>query len=100
MRPCLALALIAAFGAGTMPVGCTPFPDLDDTITDEARRAPYPALVPLDSLQERIGGTRIEPGTAQSVTARADRLRARAARLDGAVIDSGTRARMRAGVQQ
>ncbi len=100
MRPSLALVLTAALAAGVMPGACAPFPDLDETITAEARRAPYPDLVPLEGLQARAEATRIDPGTAQTIEARAARLRDRAARLRGSVIDSRTRARMEAGVSQ
>lgn len=99
MRPSLAFALSVALGAGAVLPGCTQFPQLDATISDTTRRAPYPDLVPLEGLRARIDGTRIAPDTAESVTTRADRLRARAARLRGPVIDAPTRVRMRKGVE-
>ncbi len=95
MRRSYALVLIAALGAA----GCTQFPQLDATLTDESRRAPYPDLVPLSGLQARIDGTRIDPGTAPAIEARIDGLKSRATALSGTVIDSDTRARMQQGVQ-
>lgn len=100
MRPSLALALIAAFGAGAPLPGCTQFPQLDATLSDEVRRAPYPDLVPLDSLQDRMEMTQVQPGTLPAIEERIARLKARAAGLRGSVIDSAARARMQAGVQQ
>jgi len=100
MRRSLSLALIAALGAvAPLLPGCTQFPQLDATLTDEARRAPYPDLVPLSGLQARISDTNTDPGTAPAIEARIAGLKTRAASLSGSVIDSGTRARMQAGVQ-
>ncbi|PVA10246.1 hypothetical protein DC366_08330 [Pelagivirga sediminicola] len=100
MRLTFAIALTAALCAGAMLPGCTQFPELDATIPDAARRAPYPDLVPLEGFRTRLDNSRIPQGSAESVEDRAARLRARADRLSGSVIDSATRARMQAGVQQ
>ena len=70
------------------------------TVTDTARYAPYPDLVPLDGLQARIAETRIAPETVGDTETRIARLKARAARLRGTVIDSGTRQRMKDGIAQ
>ncbi|HEY9038771.1 MAG TPA: hypothetical protein VIN05_07500 [Roseovarius sp.] len=99
MRRSLPLALITALAAVGLLPGCAQFPELDATLTDEARRPPYPDLVPLSGLQERISGTNTDPGTAPAIEARIAGLKTRAARLSGTVIDSDTRARMQAGVQ-
>ncbi len=99
MRRTLALAMIAALGAGSLPAGCTRFPDLDATLSDAARAAPYPDLVPLSGLQARIADTNTDPGTLPTIEARIAGLKSRAARLRGTVIDSAARARMQAGVQ-
>ncbi len=95
MRRNLALALLIALGAA----GCTQFPELDATLTDEARAAPYPDLVPLDGLQARINGTNTDPETVPTIEARITGLKSRASGLSGTVIDSATRARMEAGVR-
>jgi len=93
------LALIAALGLAAGAPGCTQFPDLDASVTDAARAGPYPDLVPLDGLQARLATSRIAPDTLPAIEARIARLRARAARLRGSVVDGATRARMQAGVQ-
>lgn len=63
--------------------GCTQFPALDDTVTAQAAEAPYPALVPLDPLlietRENTGSESVSQE--QTLKARADALRARAAAL-------------------
>ncbi|MCQ0092082.1 hypothetical protein [Roseovarius sp. M141] len=99
MRHSFALALIAALGAGSLLPGCAQFPQLDATLTDQSRRAPYPDLVPLSGLQARINDTDTNAGAAPAIEARIARLKSRAARLRGTVIDSDTRTRMQAGVR-
>ena len=77
-------------------VACAEFPQLDSTLDDAARAAPYPDLVPLGPLlaaQAPVAAT--DPGRATQDRAAA--LRARAARLRGAVIAPAERARMQAG---
>ena len=88
----LALILVAALPA------CSQFPALDAAVSDDVRDAPYPDLVPLDTLDIRTGPGRITPGTAQTMEARIARLKARAARLRGTVIDRDTRTRMKGGI--
>lgn len=95
MRRSLTLTLIAALGAG-----CTQFPQLDATVSDKMRRAPYPDLVPLEGLQKRIDATRIDPATLPTIQTRIARLKTRAERLRGTVVDSDAKARMQEGVQQ
>ncbi|MDX1785773.1 hypothetical protein [Roseovarius sp. ZX-A-9] len=88
----ITMILVAALSA------CSQFPELDAVVSDDIRDAPYPDLVPLDTLDIRTGPGRITPGTAQTVEARVARLKARAARLRRTVIDGDTRARMRDGI--
>ncbi|QBF31201.1 hypothetical protein [Thalassococcus sp. S3] len=80
--------------------GCTQFPDLDDAVPPASEVADYPDLVPIDTL---LAGNDPDPTTGQqeadALEARAAQLRARAARLQGGVVDPGTRARMQDGVQ-
>jgi len=78
--------------------GCSQFPELEASVTDETRDAPYPKLVPLETLQARIGDERITPEMGQTVQVRATRLKSRAARLRRTIIDDSTRSRMRNGV--
>ncbi|RKF16527.1 hypothetical protein D6850_02965 [Roseovarius spongiae] len=77
---------------------CTQFPQLDGTVSEEVRRAPYPDLVPLGTLDMRATTGRLTPETGARIEARIARLRARAARLRGTVIDAPARRRMKAGV--
>lgn len=78
--------------------GCTPFPDLDSALSDGARDAPYPALLPVETLTARAADPQITPGTGPGIEARVASLRARAARLRGSVIDNRTHQRLSAGV--
>lgn len=71
MRPCPSLILVAALAA------CSQFPDLDAAIDAETRAAPYPDLVPLETLDARMGGFRITPDGSDAIAARADGLEAR-----------------------
>ncbi|WP_138935237.1 hypothetical protein [Roseovarius arcticus] len=94
------LALIAALGLVGALSSCTQFPELDASVTNAARAAPYPDLVPLGGLQARLNTSNIAPDTVSTIEARIARLEARADRLRGSVIDDATRARMQAGVRQ
>ena len=69
---CLALAPLA---------GCATFPELEASVRPGVRSASYPDLVPLEVLEAQIDEDRIGAGTQETLEARADRLRARAARL-------------------
>lgn len=77
---------------------CSHFPELDGTVDSAARDAAYPDLIPVEQIYARMPDARIEPDTSLEVEARVDRLRSRAARLRGTVIDSATRHRMKVGV--
>lgn len=74
MRPSLILFLVAALSA------CSQFPELDATVSDDARDAPFPDLVPIESLTARIGQDRITPDMPGTVEARAEGLRSQAGR--------------------
>ncbi|QYX58143.1 hypothetical protein K1T73_07205 [Roseovarius sp. SCSIO 43702] len=90
LLPALALSLAA----------CTQFPEVDASISDTARAADYPALVPLDTLKARMDAPSLDPASARDLDTRAARLKARAAALQRrSVIDPATRERMRRGVQ-
>ena len=89
--PALAVLLVLA--------GCSDQPDLDSTISDSVRAAPYPDLVPLEPLLATTGSPRDTSDQPEAdLAARRNRLQQRAQQLSGAVVDSDTRARMRAGV--
>lgn len=75
--------------------GCTPFPALEARIGPEARRAPYPALLPMDALLARRGTERLAPEAADEMQARVARLRARARALAARpVLSPAERARL------
>ena len=80
------------FGLAVTSCGPWPDPQFDDTA---ARAAPFPLLVPIDTLVSQAPATAAPDGPPAS---RIAALNARAARLRGPVVDSATRARMRAGV--
>ncbi len=88
-----ALAISAALLAG-----CSDFPELDDAVSPTARKAGYPALLPIDQLIAGAKDVQITEETVSSLQSRIARLNARAARLRGPVIDAATRARMRAAI--
>lgn len=93
-RLAIAISMICAALAA-----CSTFPELDASVSDEVRDAPYPDLVPMASLEQRTTEGRITDATLPDVNARIARLKARAARLRGTVIDAPTRRRMSGGVQ-
>lgn len=104
-RPGVAAALRRGMGPGLSLValavtlaGCTPFPQLDDRLPEDAAALSYPDLVPLDPLLAGIAAPRITPQDEDALNARAARLRARAAALGAQVLPGDTRARMSAGV--
>ncbi len=66
MRLTLAFLLLAA---------CTPFPELEGTISDAARAAPHPDLTPLPALP------RADAAEATVIDVRIAALRARAAQI-------------------
>lgn len=79
---------------------CTQFPELDRTITPALENADYPALVPLEPLLAAAKAGRIDPvQTEATLNARIARLRARAARLRGAVLTGRERQRLAQGLQ-
>ena len=82
----------------TLLAGCSDFPELDAAITPTARNAEYPSLMPIDQLVADAQDVQITEQTVTTLKGRAGSLRARAARLRGPIIDSATRARMRAAI--
>lgn len=77
---------------------CGDIPQITSAQVDAARAAPYPDLVPLDTLLQNAQ-TRVPQITSASITSMNSRiasLRARAAGLRRPVIDPATRAEMRA----
>lgn len=94
------LVFSTAFVLAGAVSGCAQFPQLDARVSDTVRAQPFPDLVPLDGLHARLASGQITPDTGPAVEARVAHLKARAARLRGAVIDAPTRARIEAGVPE
>lgn len=76
---------------------CAQFPELDSTQTPGVAEAPYPRLVPIETLLAS-DTPRATPDMRAGLLGRAEALRARAARLNGPVVDADTRTRMQGGV--
>ncbi len=94
MRLCpapLMAALIASLIAG-----CTPFPKLEESAG--ARAAPYPDLVPVKDIVAQVPPEPTDPESTTDLADRSARLKARAARLKGSVVDADTQERLESGV--
>ena len=90
-----AVLRISAFAA--VLAGCTTFPQLDAVVSDEARRADYPRLVPAAGLLAKRSEGRLTETSGEALLARAARLQARARILRNvATIDEETRLRIAA----
>ncbi|WP_425038451.1 hypothetical protein [Primorskyibacter sp. S187A] len=90
------LSLCAALGLAA----CAQFPQLDAVEEGGVDTAPYPQLLPLEQLTEGPALT-ATPQVRSGILARAESLRARAARLSNRpVIDTTTRRRMARGVRR
>jgi hypothetical protein len=96
MRPST-LVLLSSFAA---LAACSQFPELDETPGLDLRNTPYPDLMPVETLRAQAPQANITPESQAALEDRITRLRARAARLKGTVVDGGTRARMSQGVAQ
>lgn len=83
---------------GLLATACTQFPAIEDRVSEDARDAPYMDLVPVETLRAGVPEDQVTDTDASAVEGRIARLRARAARLSGAVLDTGARARMSQGV--
>ncbi len=80
---------------------CTEFPELDRAMSPEARRAGYPALVPVEPiLFAAFRGQPDTPAETAWLVRRAAGLRARADALRGPVIDTASRARLAAALRR
>ena len=79
----------------TVLAGCTDFPQLDAAVSDKARAAAYPELVPTEGLLAKRGNNRVDENTGPDLLARAERLKARAKLLRGIeVVNDDTRRRL------
>jgi hypothetical protein len=90
MRHILRVSVLAVLLAG-----CTTFPELDAVVSEEARRADYPNLVPAEHLLAKRTAWRLSETTGEMLLARAARLKARARILRGiSSVDEDTRLRI------
>jgi len=85
---------VLALGVVLALAGCAPFPQLDAAISDAARQADYPVLIPAEGLLARRGDGRLTAETGADLLRRANNLRARAALLRRASIDDEPRRRL------
>ena len=77
--------------------GCTEFPELSDTLTEQDRAADFPTLENLDALLASTPAIRSENDIAD-LDARLARLRSKANQLRGPVIGTSDRQRLVRGV--
>lgn len=94
IRPALfTLPLIASLLAG-----CSDLLPLDPALRNSTRSAAYPDLIPAEQITEQRATDRITAETASDLDRRSAGLRARAARLQGGVVDPASQSRMQTGV--
>ncbi|RXV59257.1 hypothetical protein C6W92_15575 [Roseovarius sp. A46] len=89
------LAALIALAACTEPYPLAP------ELAASGADAPYPDLVPVERIAARVPPAtddRTLPARTEAIDSRAARLRARAERLRGPVIDTDTKTRMRGGI--
>lgn len=78
---------------------CARFPELDATVNTSAENADFPALIPIDDILAQPNNAAASgENPSADIAARVARLRARAARLRGSIVDPATRTRMQSGV--
>ncbi len=80
-----------------MTAGCATFPELDATITDADRAAPFPRLTNLDVLLSSIPEKTVVADTS-NISGRIAALNARANRMRGPVLTQAERQRLTRGV--
>lgn len=78
--------------------GCTQFPQVD--AFPPAQSAALPALVPIDGLLAQAAGPAAAEGAGAALSARAERLKARARLMRGPVLDPQTRARLATAIDE
>jgi hypothetical protein len=80
---------------------CTQVPELDATIPDDLRNAPYPKLIRLDQSLFAVQPPQEQSAEIEkSLAARRDRLQSRARGLNSTVVDPAARKRMQDGVSR
>ncbi|MDO6485546.1 hypothetical protein [Shimia thalassica] len=74
MRPLLTLTVLSFLAA------CAEFPDVDQAVSDSAKRAPFPDLIPVDDILIE-DAARLDEHSDDQLIARVDRLNRRANEL-------------------
>ena len=92
----MARFIFVIFLSAGFAAGCSDFPQLDNAVSETARNADFPGIVPKSQILANANDVQISPQTTAGIRNRASGLRARAARLRGPVLSSATRARLRA----
>lgn len=78
---------------------CVDIPELGDRVAPDLRDAPFPQLLPIDVILDQTPAPQEQAVEVQNdLAARVAALRARAARLQGPVVDPNTLRRMEQGV--
>ncbi len=88
---------IFILAATLLVASCATFPELDDTVSQSDKDAPYPTLANLDELLSSQPAQ--TPGTDPTIAdSRLASLKARAARLRGPILTRAERRRLQGGV--
>ncbi|ETX13042.1 hypothetical protein OCH239_13590 [Roseivivax halodurans JCM 10272] len=93
------MRLPALVGIGLALAACTTFPEIDAAETPGIDNAPYPDLVPIETLLA-AEPPRATPELRAGVESRASALRGRASALQGPIVEPETRSRMRTGIDR
>lgn len=90
MQQCLTLCFCTVLLAG-----CANFPELDAVVSEEAKRADYPSLIPAKGLLDLRDQGQLDASSGEQLLSRADRLRARANIIRNiTAVDEATRLRI------
>ena len=95
------LRIVSLLSAALLLAGCIDVPELGETLTPEVEDAPYPDLLPLETVLIRPPDPRTEAEEIDAeLEARRAALERRAAALNAPVVDDPTRSRLEAGVSE
>ena len=95
------IRLLAASALLLAGAACTQVPELDASIPDNLRNAPYPKLVQLDETLFAVPRPQAQSAEIEkSLAGRRDRLQSRARALNTPVVDPAARKRMQSGVER
>ncbi len=89
---------LTGFLAAASLCGCVQVPELDLAISDSAKAAPYPELIPVEDIRAGIPKPRISGQTQPALESRTDGLRRKVDSRQSPVIDPKTKDRMLRGI--